>query len=147
MIKNIDIWLVFARNLGLGVSMEDIVLVTGCHLARSWANVAFSVSQAVEQVALRVKVVGASNVEWQFSRDDTQGVAYKCGPSGKVRFSMTSIRINRCRDSTGLNLLVSEPARGSVHIRKGVPCHPTSEDITNSEASRSSRANSGSRRR
>src|SRR6266851_4725964 len=40
-VKNIDVWFAFARRLGFGITrMEDIVLVTGCHLARSWANIA-----------------------------------------------------------------------------------------------------------
>jgi len=41
--KNIDCCMKVAEDLGLGVNrMEDIILVTGRHLARSWINVAFS---------------------------------------------------------------------------------------------------------
>jgi hypothetical protein len=87
--------------------MEEIVLVTGRHLARSWTNVAFSESQQVEQVSFRVKVSSISDVEWQFSLEDVQGVAFNCGPSCQVCFSVIS-RSNGCRDSTGLNMVVSE---------------------------------------
>lgn len=42
MIKHIDSWFSFARGFGLGMEhMEEIVLVTGLHLTRSWATVAF----------------------------------------------------------------------------------------------------------
>ncbi|KAH9960254.1 hypothetical protein BGW80DRAFT_78204 [Lactifluus volemus] len=83
-VKHIDTWFAFARNLGLGVKrMEDIVLVTGRHLGRSWTNVVFSESQAVGQVSLKVKVSGISDVEWQFSREDVRGVVFNRGPSGK----------------------------------------------------------------
>jgi hypothetical protein len=41
-VKHIDQWFAFARELGAGISRrEDIVLVTGCDFARSWANIAF----------------------------------------------------------------------------------------------------------
>ena len=46
MIKRIDPWFTFTRRLGLGIEhMEEIVLVTGLHLTRSWASVAFFVGQ------------------------------------------------------------------------------------------------------
>ncbi|KAH8991260.1 hypothetical protein EDB92DRAFT_1778594, partial [Lactarius akahatsu] len=41
-IRHIDRWLEWARQLGLGIGrMEDIILVTGTHRTRSWTNVAF----------------------------------------------------------------------------------------------------------
>ena len=43
MIKHIDTWFAFACGLGLRVNrVEDIILVTGRHLTRSWVNVAFT---------------------------------------------------------------------------------------------------------
>jgi len=43
MIAHIDAWFAFTRSLGLGVDrMEDIILVTGRHLTKSWINVAFN---------------------------------------------------------------------------------------------------------
>jgi hypothetical protein len=67
--------------------MEDIILVTGRDLARSWTNVAFSEDQGEEQVSFGVKVTGISDVEWQVAPEDIRGAALNCGPSGKVRFS------------------------------------------------------------
>ena len=83
-VNHIDLWLAFTRGLGLGITrMEDIVLVTGCHLATSSANIAFSEGCGEEQVSFGVRVSGASNVEWWFPPG---GVASNLGPSGTVRF-------------------------------------------------------------
>jgi hypothetical protein len=90
-LKHIDVWFAFARELGLGVTrMEDIILVTGRDLAKSSTNVAFSESKEGEQVSLGVRVTSGADVEWQFSREDIRGVAVNCGPSGQVRFSSSS---------------------------------------------------------
>jgi len=64
--------------------MEDIVLVTGCHLARSWANLAFLEGSGDEQVSFGVQVIGGSNVDWQFPPEEIQGVSSNLGPSGQV---------------------------------------------------------------
>ena len=82
--------------------MADIILVTGCHLARSWANIAFSESREEEQVSFGVKVSGVCNVEWRFPPEDVQGVALNLGPSGKVRFGAFS-RLYRHRESSWTN--------------------------------------------
>jgi hypothetical protein len=66
--------------------MEDIVLVTGCHLATSWANIAFSEGCGEEEVSFGVRVSGVSNVEWRFPPEEIQGVASNLGPSGGVGF-------------------------------------------------------------
>jgi len=90
-VKNIDVWFAFARRLGLGITrMEDIVLVTGCHLARSWANIAFSEgpSRRDEQVSFGVQVFGDSDVQWQFPPEEIGGVACNLGPSGQVRICL-----------------------------------------------------------
>jgi hypothetical protein len=84
MIKHIDEWFAFAQERGWGISREDIVLVTGCHLARSWATIAFQ--EREEQIAFGVQVSGVSNVSWQFTPEGAQGVMYNLGPSGQVRF-------------------------------------------------------------
>ena len=70
MVKHIDCWLSFARRLGLGIEqMEDIVLITGCHSAKSWANVAFLGGQTDAQATFRIKVEygAAIGAKWQFS--------------------------------------------------------------------------------
>jgi hypothetical protein len=83
-LNHIDEWHVFARERGLGISREDIILVTGCHLTRTWATIAFQ--EEGEQVSFGVQVAGVSDVTWQFKREGAQGVAYNLGPSGQVLF-------------------------------------------------------------
>jgi hypothetical protein len=85
-IKHIDEWFAFARNPDLGISREDIILVTGCHLTRTCATIAFQ--EEGEQVSFGVQVSGVSDVMWQFTREGAQGVAYNLGPSGQVRFCL-----------------------------------------------------------
>jgi len=75
----------------LGITrLEVIVLVTGCHLARSFANIAFSEARGEEQVSFGIQVCSVSHVEWRFPLEDVQGVALNVGPSGQVRFSVFS---------------------------------------------------------
>jgi hypothetical protein len=94
-VKHIDVWFAFAQNLGLGLSrMEEIVFVTGRHLARSSINVVFSESQGGEQVAYGVTTdTSGANLEWQLSREDIRGVVFNCGPSGQVCFPSTTLRL------------------------------------------------------
>lgn len=93
-VKNIDSWFAFAQDLGLGVDrMEDIILVTGRHRARSWAIATFSESQAGAQVSFRSEVSGDSSVG--FERPDARGGDLKLGPDGKVRIYTFS-----CFDAT-----------------------------------------------
>jgi hypothetical protein len=120
-IKHIDEWFAFARECDLGISREDIILVTGRHLARSWANIAFH--NGDEQVSFGVQVSGRSGVNWQFTPEGARGVMFNLGPSGQVRFVLHMF-------STFDGILTkSESTRGSVLIRQGFPCHPFFEDI------------------
>ena len=89
MIRNIDVWFAFAQQRGLGINREDIILVTGCHLARSWATIAFQ--ERGEQIAFGVRTSGTSDVTWQFTPEGAQGVPYNLGPSGQVRFIIFSV--------------------------------------------------------
>jgi hypothetical protein len=83
-IKHIDEWFAFSRECGSGISRrEDIILVTGRHLARSWANVVFH--ERDERVSFRVQSKRNSGVEWQFTPEGAGGVALNLGPSGEVR--------------------------------------------------------------
>jgi hypothetical protein len=87
MLKHIDLWFIFIQSLGLGVErMEDIVLVTGCHRARSWTNIVFSENRSGAQVSFGVRVgPSGSDVRWQFSREQIRGgVVLNIGPSGDV---------------------------------------------------------------
>ena len=66
--------------------MEDIVLVTGYHLTRSYTNVIFSESQDGAQVSLGVRVGDSGvNVEWRSFGEQIGGVLVNRGPSGPVR--------------------------------------------------------------
>jgi len=85
MIKHIDLWFAFAVNLGLGVDrMQDIILVTGRHCAKSWVNVAFSEGQRDAEVSFVTQVSGVSgaNIERRLVRGDA---VLKLGPTGEVR--------------------------------------------------------------
>jgi len=71
-----------AEDLGLGVNrMEDIILVTGRHLARSWVNVVFSENRGGEQLSFVVQASGNSGVHME-ERSATGG-DLKLGPSGE----------------------------------------------------------------
>jgi hypothetical protein len=84
-VKHIDSWFAFARNLGLGIQqMEEIILVTGCDLARSWTNVAFLGGQDDAQVSFGVRVED-TRINFQFSPENARGVVLCHGPEGTVR--------------------------------------------------------------
>jgi hypothetical protein len=88
-IKHIEIWLAFTRRLGLGIEkMEDIILVTGFHRTRSWANVAFLESQTDAQVSFGVEVADADgpgiSIKWRTSPGRVRGAVLSWGPDGKV---------------------------------------------------------------
>ncbi|KAH9961773.1 hypothetical protein BC827DRAFT_1201759 [Russula dissimulans] len=61
--------------------MEDIILVTGRHLTKSWINVAFSEGRRGAQVSFGVRVTGASSVHLE-ERNVTGG-ELKLGPHGE----------------------------------------------------------------
>jgi hypothetical protein len=67
--------------------MEDIVLVTGSHRARSWSNIAFCEGRVGARVSFGVKVPGihGTTVHWRVSSQDVQGAVLSHGPSGEVR--------------------------------------------------------------
>ena len=85
MIKYIDDWFAFAGNLGFGINrMQDIILVTGCHRAKSWVNMAFYGGSGDAEVSFGVQLSGASNVKIEQRRAHGD-VALKSGPNGEVR--------------------------------------------------------------
>jgi hypothetical protein len=88
MVKHIDSWFAFARNLGLVHQMEEIILVTGCDLTRSWTNIAFLGGQADAQVSFGVEVEGSTSnprINFQFSPGRVRGAVLRHGPEGTVR--------------------------------------------------------------
>jgi hypothetical protein len=83
MIRHIDSWFAFARRLGLGIEqMEEIILVTGCHRTRSWANVTFLEGHTDAQASFKIKEEHdpATGVKWQFSPLSAQGAMCNWGP-------------------------------------------------------------------
>ena len=83
MVKNIDDCMRLAEERGLGVShMEDIILVTGRHLARSWARAIFSDSRGDAQASFCVGVSGNSVV--RLEERNVSGAQLKFGPNGEV---------------------------------------------------------------
>jgi hypothetical protein len=87
-IRNIDRWFAWARQLGLGVDrMEDIVLVTGTHCTRSFTNAAFPGGEDDAQASFGAEVDHSDDVvsiNWQFSHEQNRGVVLNYGPEGKV---------------------------------------------------------------
>ena len=143
-VNHIDLWLAFTRNLGLGITrMEDIVFVTGCHLATSWANIAFSEGCGEEHVSFGVRVSGVPNVEWWFPPEEIHGVASNLGPSGTVGFCPFLCSHRYQGDNSWTDVIESEFTRGSVHIYQRISCYQAFWILP--PTSRGSRANSQSR--
>jgi hypothetical protein len=85
MVKHIDQWFAFVKRLGLEIDrMQDIILVTGCHRAKSWVNVAFSEGQRDTRASFRVpeSVAPGLSIRRQLVRG---GAMLKPGPWGEVR--------------------------------------------------------------
>ncbi|KAH8984117.1 hypothetical protein EDB92DRAFT_1501950 [Lactarius akahatsu] len=83
-IEHIDRWFAWARELGMGINrMEDIILVTGAHLTRSWTNVAFLEGQTDARVSFRVQVVADTSINWDVSPDRVMGAVLSYGPTGE----------------------------------------------------------------
>jgi hypothetical protein len=91
-VTHIDLWYAFTRRLGLGITrMEDIVLVTGCDLTRSSANIAFLQGCGEGRVSFGVQVTNVQGTDvpkigWQFPPEERQRVELKLGPNGQVSF-------------------------------------------------------------
>ena len=95
MVRHIDRWFAWARQLGLGVDrMEDIILVTGAHCTRSCTNVAFPGGQDNAQASFGAKVDGSGDsvaIHWQFSHGRNRGVVLNYGPEGKVGLTVPQL--------------------------------------------------------
>ena len=85
MINHIDRWYAWAQQLGMGFNrMEDIVLVTGAHLIRSWTNVAFLEDQTDSWVSFEFQEAADTSINWHVSPDRIIGAVLNPGPIGKV---------------------------------------------------------------
>ena len=86
-VKHIETWFTFARNLGLVHRMEEIILVIGCDLTRSWTNVVFLGGWADAQVSFGVMADGPDNsINFQYLPSHGRGALLHHGPEGTVRF-------------------------------------------------------------
>ncbi|SRR6266478_6888263 len=96
MIKHIDPWFAFSRSLGLGIEkMEDIVLVTGLHLTRSWANITFFESRPPGKASLEFEVMHGPDVsiKWHCSPGSVRGE--ECGTGAQKGRYVSSREIPR----------------------------------------------------
>lgn len=96
-VEHIDSWFAFARGLGIGIEhMEEIILVTGLHLTRSWANIVFLEGNVDGQASLGVKVNDGRDVSiaWRCSPGSVRGGMRSWGPGGKVRLASEMFRDN-----------------------------------------------------
>jgi hypothetical protein len=75
-----------AEDGGLGINrMEDIILVTGRHLAKSWINVAFKDRRKGAQVSFICRVSGPSDRRGvHLEERGTAEGDLKLGPSSEV---------------------------------------------------------------
>ena len=74
-----------AEERGLGVNrMEDIILVTGRHLARSWVRAIFSESRGGAEISFIAQTSGGSVVHLE--ERNASGAQFEFGPSGEVGF-------------------------------------------------------------
>lgn len=89
-LKHIRHCFIFVRRLGLEVTLEELILVTGCDRTRSWTNNAFLGSQVEPdaRASFGVEAVDAgpnSIVKFQFSPGHSGVAVINPGPEGMVR--------------------------------------------------------------
>jgi hypothetical protein len=100
MLKHIEEWFTFAQERCVGICRrEDIVLVTGRDLAKSWANIVFQEGDG--DVTFQVRVTGNSHIEWEFTLEGVGGVAYDNGPSGDLKVYFLSFHFLPSTETTG----------------------------------------------
>ena len=84
-IKNIYDCMRLVEERGLGANrMENVILVTGRHLARSWARAVFSESWGGAGVSFIAQVSGDSVVHLE--ERNVSGAQLEFGPNGEVGF-------------------------------------------------------------
>ena len=104
-VQNIHDCMRLADERGLGISrMEDIILVTGRHLSKSWVRSVFSESRGGARVSFVVKVFGDSVV--RLEQRNVSGAQLKFGPNGEVGFHKT-YALNRSEKSHRVYLRIN----------------------------------------
>ena len=78
-----------AEEQGLGVNgLEDIILVTGRHLAKSWVRAVFSESRGYPEASFVAQVSEDSIVHLE--ERNVSGAQLEFGPNGEVGFCIVS---------------------------------------------------------
>ena len=130
MLENIDICYKVAADLGYGVErMEDIILVTGCHLAKSWVSAAFSDSRGSSEVSFGVRMSRYSGVH--FDERNVNGRGLKLGPNGEVGFARSLALTD-----FGSDTLRAESPPEPMHLRSRIPSHPHPQHMAQAPWSR-----------
>ena len=93
MLRHIEEWFTFAQEHAGIARREDIVLVTGRDLAKSWANIVFQEGDG--DVTFEVRVTGDSHIEWKFPLGGAGGVAHAVGPRGNLKVYISFSPLNR----------------------------------------------------
>ena len=128
MVKHIDCWFSFAKRLHPEIErMEDIILVTGCHRTKSWANVAFTdyrgiVHRFPMQASLPIPGNPSARNVWTFN-SASQEVALNIAPHGNVRRGLPYTIGKR------FNCMDSGPIYGHMRIYPRIPCHSHSPSV------------------
>ncbi|KAF8258507.1 hypothetical protein EI94DRAFT_1129103 [Lactarius quietus] len=128
MIDHIDHWFAWARELGVGIDrMEDIVLVTGAHLTKSWANIAFLEDQIDALVSFEVQVDADIDINWRVSPDRIKGALLNQGPIGKDLRENQCIFIRGYRVTRKLKIL-PRTLKGAVGLNPDPPNSDSESD-------------------
>ena len=74
------------EKLGLGLKVEEIIIVTGFHRTRSWSNVTFNEARSGVQFSIGFEVPSTVGfgVNWNISRQLNSRAVHNQGPSGEV---------------------------------------------------------------
>ncbi|KAI9430012.1 hypothetical protein BJY52DRAFT_94949 [Lactarius psammicola] len=139
-INHIDSWFAFTQKLRLGIEMEDIILVTGCHRTTTWTNIAFNEVHTEAQVSSGLQIPGGfgSPANWPVSSQHSQGTARRHGPSGEnlpenqcifvrgYRVARTSNILSRVRRAVGT---IADPSRSDSEPETEVVPMPTVTEV------------------
>ena len=127
LIRHIDSWFAFSQWHGMGIQMEDIILVTGCHRTRSRSNIVFYDSQVDSRVSLRVQTPGiGTTVHWQVLSQRIQGAMLSHGPSGEVR----AYRLQLLMVTDKLRCVFSELTTESMPVYPRISCQTSFRDTS-----------------
>ncbi|KAI0044757.1 hypothetical protein FA95DRAFT_1622960 [Auriscalpium vulgare] len=107
--EHCDRWLAFAHYKYVDVELDDLVLVTGCDLAKSWATAAFMGNETNAAASLTIDVGSIANVSASFgmSWKNVQNVIYNWGPAEDLSTSGVD------RSSTNAEVGTSSATGGS----------------------------------